>query len=113
MNAQMKTTPKVFIIEQQPFDYTPATTFGELVFIESEPLAPHAPNAPDRWNKTVIHGIRRELANYVPNYDYVVPTGAPSRMLVVGMVLAEKGKTHKMLGWDRRQRRYLEYIINL
>lgn len=113
MNAQVRPTPKVFIVEQQPFDYTPATTYGELVFLDSEQLAPHAPNAPDRWNKTVLHSLRKELSTYVPNYDYVVPTGAPARMLVVGMLLAEKGKIHKMLGWDNRQRRYLEYIINL
>lgn len=113
MNADIKATPRVYIVEQQPFDYTPATVFGELSFMDSEQFAPHAPNAPERWNRSVIHSLRRELSAYVPNYDYVIPTGAPARMLVVGMLLAEKGKTHKLLGWDNRQRRYLEYIINL
>lgn len=106
-------SPKVFVIEQQPFDYTPATVYGELVFMDSERLAPSAPNAPDTWNKTVLHSLRREISSYIPGYDYIVPTGAPSRMLVVGMLLAEKGRSHKMLGWDNRQRRYLEYVINL
>lgn len=106
-------SPRVYVIEQQPFDYTPATVYGELHFLNSDRLAPSAPNAPDTWNKAVLHSLRRELSNYIPNYDFIVPTGAPSRMLVVGMILAGRGQTHKMLGWDNRQRRYLEYVINL
>lgn len=114
MNDPVKaSTAAVYIVEQQPFDYTPATTYGRLVFLDTQRLAPAAPNAPDTWNRQVLHGIRRDLSGYVPGYDYIVPTGAPARMLVVGMVLAEKGKMHRMLGWDNRQRRYLEYIITL
>lgn len=112
MNDKVKKC-RVYVVEQQPFDYTPATAYGDLYFLDSQKLAPNAPNAPDTWNRSVIHNLRRELAGYVPGYDFVVPTGAPSRMLVVGMLLAERGNTHRMLGWDNRTQRYLEYIVTL
>lgn len=113
MNAEPKGKPTVYIVEQQPFDYTPATSYGELRFLDSPRLAPSAPNAPDTWNKSVLHQLRRELGGYICGYDFIVPTGGPVRMLLVGMLLAEKGKKHKMLGWDNRTKRYLEYLIDL
>lgn len=112
LNAQ-KSKSMVYIIEQQPFDYTPATSYGELKFLDSPRLAPNAPNAPDTWNKAVLHQLRKELANYIPGHDYLIPTGGPVRMLIVGMLLAEKGRRHQMLGWDKRTSRYLEYTIEL
>lgn len=108
-----RATPAVYIVEQQPFDYTPATSYGELVFLNSPRLAPAAPNAPSVWNRSVLHQLRHELANYIAGFDYIVPTGGPVRMLLVGMILPEKGKRHKMLGWENRTKRYLEYIIDL
>jgi hypothetical protein len=108
-----KASPAVYIIEQQPFDYTPATSYGELVFMHTPRLAPAAPNAPGLWNKSVIHQLRHELVDYIAGFDYIVPTGGPIRMLLVGMILPEKGKRHKMLGWENRTKRYIEYVIEL
>lgn len=105
--------PIVYVIEQQPFDYTPAMTFGEVKFMEPRKLAPVAPSDPGTWNKAVMAQMRKELADYVPGYDFIIPTGAPNRMMLAGMVLAEKGKSHKILGWDARTQRYLEYRICL
>lgn len=113
MNTEKKPVKRVYVIEQQPFDYTPATVYGELTFLESERLAPHAPNSPNTWNEKVLHQIRKDLAAYVPGYDYIIPTGAPYRMLLVGMVLASRGKQHRILGWDNRQHRYLEYVVQI
>lgn len=113
MNVEPKGKPMVYIVEEQPFDYMPATTYGELRFLDAPSLAPAAPNAPGTWNKSVLHQLRRELGSYVAGYDYIIPTGGPVRMLLVGMLLVEKGKKHKMLGWDNRQKRYLEYLIDL
>ena len=105
--------PKVFVLEQQPFDYSPATAYGELTFLKSSRLAPSAPGAPDNWNKGVVSSLRKELADYVPNLDYIVPTGAPNRLVVVGMLLRELGPRHRLLGWDARTQRYLEYIVEV
>lgn len=107
------TKSRVFVLEQQPFDYSPAKTYGDLVFLTSKKLAPSSTGAPDTWNNDVVHSLRRELADYVSDLDYIIPTGSPSRMVTVGAILASKGKRHKILGWDARTQRYLEYIINL
>jgi hypothetical protein len=116
MNAtpsKQPTEPTVYICEQMAFDYTPATVYGSLKFIEAKPLAPQSPGAPDTWNKGVIHQLRKELSGYIPGYDYVIPTGSPSRMLTVGMVLTEKGPSHRILKWDGRAQRYLLYDVAL
>jgi hypothetical protein len=106
--------PTVYICEQQAFDYSPATVYGpNLRFIEAKQLAPQSPGAPDTWNKNVIHQIRKEMQDYIPGFDYVIPTGSPSRMLVVGMVMAEKGQKHRILKWDGRAQRYLQYDVTL
>lgn len=105
--------PKVFVLEQQPFDYSPATVYGDLKFVTAQRLAPAAPGAPDNWNKGVISALRKELSDYVPNLDYVVPTGAPSRLVLVGMLLREMGPRHRLLGWDARTQRYIEYTIEV
>jgi hypothetical protein len=104
---------KVYIIEQQPFDYTPATMYGELQFLKAARLAPHAPNAPNTWNRSVINELSTELNAYMPGVDYIIPTGSPVRMMLAGMVLAHKGRQHKFLKWDTRSRRYLEFVIEL
>ncbi len=109
----MAIKPTVYVVEQQPFDYTSATVYGELMFLESPRLAPHAPNAPDTWNKSVLNHMSAELKNYRPGEDYIVPTGSPVRMMLAGMILAKKGAKHKFLGWDNRSRRYLEYVIEI
>lgn len=112
----MKSTdnkPTCYVIEQQAFDYSAAASFGVLKFIESKQLAPQSPNAPDTWNRGVVHQLRSELRDYLPGFDYVIPTGSPSRILAVGMILAEKGKKHRILKWDGRTSRYLQYDVNL
>lgn len=114
MNAeQTKAIATVYVVEQQPFDYSPATVYGQLSFMESKKLAPMSPNAPDRWNANILAQIRKDLMDYVPGVDLILPTGAPTRMVLVGMVLAEKGSKHRLLGWDGHSQRYLEYVISL
>lgn len=114
MNAETaKVRPTVYVIEQQAYDYTAAEAFGDLRFIEAKPLAPQSPGAPDTWNKGVVHQIRKELIEYLPGFDYVVPTGSPSRMLLTGLLLAERGKKHRILKWDGRTQRYLQYDVTL
>lgn len=105
--------PTVYICEQQAYDYSPATVYGELRFIEAIQLAPVSPGAPDTFNKRVIHQLRKELGDYIPGHDYIIPTGSPTRMLTVGMLLAEKGDKHHILKWDARAQRYLLHDVVL
>lgn len=113
MNAKPEIRPTVYVVEHGAYDYTPAEVFGVLRFIDAKPLAPRSPNAPDTWNKGVVHQIRKELADYLAGFDFVIPTGSPSRMLLAGMLLAEKGKNHRILKWDGRTQRYLQYDVTL
>ena len=104
--------PRVFVIEQLPFDYRAADAFGEVYFFQTTArLAPDAPT--EQWNATIIHGLRRELAGYIAGIDWIVPTGAPERMVLVGMLLAERGERHNLLKWDARTQRYVPYSFNL
>lgn len=105
--------PVVYICEQQAYDYTAATVFGKLQFMEAQQLAPTSPGSPDTYNKRVVHQLRKELANYIAGFDFIIPTGSPNRMLTVGMILTEKGSHHRILKWDARAQRYLLYDVHL
>lgn len=108
---RIENRPLVYIIEQQPFNYSAAEVYGQLMFLSAKKLAPYSLSP--LWNNEVLRSLRHELADYVPEYDFIVPTGAPNRILLVGMLLKERGSKHKILGWDAKQQRYIEYLISI
>lgn len=105
--------PTVYIIEQQPFDYNPAAKFGVLFFMSPTKFAPTAPGDNNLYNDRIIRTLRRDLSDYLPGRDYIIPTGSPAKMLVAGMVLGSIGTCHLLLGWDARAQNYVQYRINL
>lgn len=111
MQDETPAEARVFVVEQQAFDYSPASAYGKLEFLSSIRLAPDAPSAGNDFNSKVLYQLRRELSDYVAGIDYIIPTGSPVKMLVVGAVLRDKGNTHNVLGWDARTQRYLHYVI--
>ena len=115
MNESGKRIPKVFIVEHQPFDYSPASTYGEFVVLKADKLAPNAPD--DDHNSHVVKALRHQMATYEPGFDYVIPTGMPSRIMLIGILMKERasGKTeyHNILGWDARTSRYLNYKVKM
>lgn len=113
MQDEAKARPRVYIVEQQPFNYSPADAFGDILFMDVQRLAPETPGAGTGWNSKILSQIRRELANYVPTIDFVVPTGSPAKLLAVGAALKEKGSIHNVLGWDGRTQRYIHYVMVL
>jgi hypothetical protein len=113
MSQETAEQPIVYIVGQQPFDYTPASAFGTLYFMGAKKLAPQAPNDSGDWNKATLAAIRNDLKEYRPGVDYVIPTGQPSMLLLVGMILAHIGGPHRVLGWDARCQRYLVYNVSL
>lgn len=118
MNLSDSRKPIVFVLEHQPFDYNAATNFGELKFLATSKLAPEVTNinaeqGPDAWNTGVLSQLRRELTEYIAGHDYVLPTGAPVKMVIMGMILKEKGEKHRLMGWDARLQNYLIYNITL
>lgn len=106
-------SPVVYIVTQQPFDYTPATQYGTLYFLEPLKLAPASPNDDGGWNKRLMVKLRNQLQDYRPGEDFIVPTGQPTMLTLVGMVLAQMGNFHKFLGWDSRAQRYHVYEVEL
>jgi hypothetical protein len=113
MPDEAKARPRVYVVEQQPFDYSPAQVFGDTHFMDVQRLAPDAPGAGLGFNSRVLQQIRRELSEYVPGIDYIVPTGAPAKLMAVGAVLKEKSANHNVLGWDAKTQRYLHYVLVL
>lgn len=105
--------PTVYVVQQQPFDYSPAAEYGTLYFLKEAKLAPVAPNDNNQWNANVIRNLRQELSAYVPGRDYVIPTGAPTKMLLVGMLLSQMGSYHRLLGWDQRAQKYHLYELEI
>lgn len=98
--------PMVYIVSQQPFDYTPAAAYGVVYFMKPLKLAPSITGDEGRYNISLLREARKELQDYRPGVDYIVPTGAPAGLLVIGMILAQIGQSHKLLQWDARQQKY-------
>jgi hypothetical protein len=98
--------PMVYIVSQQPFDYTPAADYGTLYFMRPLKLAPTVEGDGGRYNLSRISTVRKELQDYRPGVDFIVPTGSPAGLLVVGMILGHIGQTHKMLQWDAQNQKY-------
>lgn len=113
MQDEAKSRPRVYVVEQQPFDYSPAKVYGDPLFMDVQRLAPHIDEAGFDWNAKILQQIRRELSDYVPEHDYLIPTGAPAKLVAVGAVLKEKGPNHYVLGWDAKTQRYLHYVVVL
>ncbi len=104
-------SPIVWVVEQGEFDYSPALVFGsEIRALTAEKLTP---NADASWHAKAIQQMRKELASYIPGIDFIIPTGRPVRMMLVAMILREKGERHKLLGWDDRTQRYFLYELDL
>lgn len=103
--------PVVFVVEQGYFDYTPARVFApEIRFLSAPRLSP---NGDPAWQQRVIVQISKELKDYTPGVDFVIPTGQPARMMLVAMIMREKGTFHNILGWDDRSQRYMLYALDL
>jgi hypothetical protein len=99
-------------MDTNSFDYTPAEAFGDVVSLRAQNFATGA-GGDDHWNRDVVHSLRKQLKNYVPMVDYLIPTGKPLKMCVVSMILMEHGARHQFLAWDAMHYRYIPYSIDL
>lgn len=103
---------KVFIMDTNAFDYTPAEAYGEVVSLRAQNFA--SGSGDDSWNKDVIHALRKQLQDYKPMTDWLIPTGKPLKMCVVtGIVLTDHGPKHQFLSWDAMHYRYVPYTIDV
>jgi hypothetical protein len=84
-----------------------------LTLFKSDPLAPGAGGVGDDWNATVIASLRKQMLDYIPMRDYLIPTGKPLKMCVLAMLAVERGPRHKFLVWDQKYYRYIEHVVDL
>lgn len=94
---------KVFITQETTnIDYTPAVKFGDLVFVSGihDRLSPY-PNSIN--NIEIMKKVCATLDTFEPE-DYLVCSGSPAMMAIVGNLLGEK--LNNILIWDNRESAY-------
>jgi len=101
---------KVWIMDTNAFDYSPAEAFGEIVTLRTPNFAAGAGN---EWNRDVVHQLRKQLLGYVPMRDYLIPTGKPLKMCTISLLLREFGDKHRFLAWDAMHYRYVPYEVDV
>lgn len=107
---------KVFVVQQPArydrvaggfvpkYDLTPATKFGELVYL----LEPGNVRA-DRVTQAMV-SIRRGLLAMTAD-DYILPAGDPVAIMMVAAAVASLGSDVRLLKWDGRTKEYEPYTI--
>jgi hypothetical protein len=107
--------PRVFILDMNAFDYAPAEIYGDLVMLHGDPLAPGSglELGDGLWNMDVLNNLRKQLLDYQPGIDYLLPTGKPLKMCVISMLVRNLGDHHRFLVWDKKYYRYIPYTIKL
>ena len=105
-------TPTVWVIKEQVIrgdtgpvvmNYSAAMEFGELEFITTHDIPLYGKSwVQDSWNKDV-HDF---VTDYNESTDFIVTTGQPTAIFVVGWVLGAAHKTPRFLVWRREENRY-------
>lgn len=101
--------PRVFVVQQQlhrnpngvlvpKFDLTPASKFGELVYVLKTDDLPTEGQA-------VLNRIRSGLCT-IREQDYILPIGSTILMVLVGIVAAEYVGKVNFLYWHGKDRQY-------
>lgn len=107
-------SPRVFITHENPvLNYESAEKFGHVVFVTARDFAP---SDNSKYNMRVIDEIRREIADFDPDGDYIAISGSPPVTAVVFLVLGQilpRGRDLRVLRWDKITNRYQPIIINL
>lgn len=89
------------------FDLTPAAMYGRLEFI--------LPSGPVMLSPApMITRIKRVLANYDPDKDYLLLISDPAVIAATAAVASRiTNGRFNMLKWDRKIRQYIQINVNL
>jgi len=102
--------PRVFVSQDNDFNYAAAEEFGLVVFLSNREIVPYSGSA---QNLATIHGIEsRVAADYLPGIDYLLPSGGVLSIAHMLSAAFKKPGTHQLLKWDRRAERYFVYKMN-
>jgi len=112
--------PIVWVIKEQfkqgaggpePIDYTPAMQYGDVHFI-TEFDVPTGPSKAVR--ESWFEGVAKFCDDYDPKRDFVVLTGSPTALFLVGAMMADKGALPlRLLIWRREENRYIPFETDL
>jgi hypothetical protein len=90
------------------YDLSPAGKFGEVVVM----LPPESIFAP-RFLMKAVKTLREKLADYTPE-DFIVAVGDPAAIAAAVMIASAKTNgAVTLLKWDRIEREYRPYQINV
>jgi hypothetical protein len=105
--------PTVWVLKEQmrsaehaarTMDYTPAMKFGDLRFVTEfdPPLHPHS---------TVYANWERAVSDFCHEFDetrdFIICTGQPTAIFMIGFHLANWGKKPQFLVWRRQDGQYV------
>lgn len=113
--------PIVWVIKEQvrrgvtgpePMDYTPAMRYGDIEFITQYdlPLHPNGSLAANWWQ-----AVKDFTHSFDPKQDFIVATGQPMAMVLIGYVLGVMRVEPTFLVWRREENKYIPYtpaVIN-
>lgn len=110
-------TPIVWIVKEQvaragsgsvTMDFSPALEFGDLEFITVYDIPLYGKGVVmDQWNRDVRDFVQK----YDPMHDFIVTTGQPLAIFMIGYELAKSGKRPRFLVWRREENRYR--VVNI
>lgn len=96
--------PKVFVTQEvNRINYAPALEYGEVTFLTTDEYKPEPTNG--KTNARITSEVINNLKDYVPGVDYILTSGSPIPMLIVGNNL-RPGVRHKILKWNNQSNKY-------
>lgn len=106
------TRPRVFITQENDRqNYVPAEKFGEVVFLTRREVSPIKNSL---TNTAIVDELRRKLADFLPDIDFLAPSGSPIVTGIAFMLLRERGWKHfNALRWSNRDGAYQVIPVNL
>lgn len=104
---------KVYVSQESNLDFRPARQFGEVVFL-TRADEDFTNNGRSPVNDELVERLRKGLAHYDGETDYVVLTGSPYINAMVMFILGMRGETRVcFLRWSNRDREYIPMPIDL
>lgn len=111
IESNMQNTAKVFVTQEVSFaNYAGAQEFGDVVFLTASEVSMVDESL---HNAKLVDSIRRRLAGYSPELDYIAPSGSPVITGLVFAILAERTSRFKILKWNGRDRAYSPVTIDI
>ena len=99
---------KVYVVQETNHDFSDAETFGSLVFLSVDKQDDFHNIRNSEHNTRLISHLRRGLADFDADRDFIILAGSPYVSAAVFWILG-RGSVRfiNVLRWDNRDRRYV------